>query len=215
MAASGTRSVESLGDRTALGDRPLPGDPRELVPAFGTVAGSTELLLMQVLQENRLKKERIEQMETQSSWHSGRTPTTPMDDQIPQGSPVSLAHPHVSAPVAEPRSNVPFGQEVQHLVPSVAHRQPEQLPHPSGVQSGVSGDAQGVQMFEASALGRIPDRGLGFRGVVGQGLHGGGIGTTNGLRGLSITVCLGLWGKEPLNRWGLILYIWRLPDPFL
>ena len=178
VAASGTRPVESLGDRTALGDRPLPGDPRELVPAFGTVAGSTELLLMQVLQENRFLKVRIEQMESQSSWHSGRTPTAPMDDQIPQGSPVSLAHPHVSAPVAEPKGSVPSRQEVQQLVPSAVYRQLEQLTHPSGVQSGVSGDAQGVQMFEVSALGRIPDQGLGVQSVVGQGLYGGGIGNT-------------------------------------
>ena len=63
VAGSGSRPTESLRGRNALGDRPLPGDPRELVPALGTVAGSTELLLMQVLQENRFLKVRIEQME--------------------------------------------------------------------------------------------------------------------------------------------------------
>ena len=47
-------------------------------------------------------KMRIEQMESQSSWHSGRTPTTPVNDErVPHGSPVSLVHPHVGSQTVE------------------------------------------------------------------------------------------------------------------
>ena len=45
---------------------------------------------------------RIEQMESQSSWRSGRTPTTPVNDEwVPHGSPVSLVHPHVGSQTVE------------------------------------------------------------------------------------------------------------------
>ena len=102
VAGSGTRPAESMIGRSSLGDRPLPGDPRELVPATGSIAGTTDLLLMQALQENRMLKVRIEQMESQSSWHSGRTPTTPREeDKVPQGSPVSFGHPRMSVAMTE------------------------------------------------------------------------------------------------------------------
>ena len=101
-AGSGTRPTESALGRSGMSDRPLPGDTRELVPAVGTLGGNTEALLIQALQENQLLKMRIEQMESQSSWHSGRTPTTPVNEgNMPQGSPVSLVHQHVTAQIAD------------------------------------------------------------------------------------------------------------------
>ena len=51
--------------------RPRPSDGRELVPAVGP--SRVEQLLVQVLEENRALRLRLDQVETQSSWHSGGT----------------------------------------------------------------------------------------------------------------------------------------------
>ena len=79
--------------------RPLPDDVRELVPALPSSGGGLEALLMQVIQENHALRMRVDQMETQSSWHSGRTQTTHPDPDADarMSSPVSLMHRSVGA----------------------------------------------------------------------------------------------------------------------
>ena len=54
--------------------KPDSSDQRELVPASSSVG--VEDLLRRVLEENRLLRVRLDQMETQSSWHSGGTRMT-------------------------------------------------------------------------------------------------------------------------------------------
>ena len=53
--------------------RPQPEDQRELVPAGNS---RVEELLIKMMEENRNLRWRLEQMETQSSWHSGNTRET-------------------------------------------------------------------------------------------------------------------------------------------
>ena len=65
--------------------KPLPEDSRELVPA---ASARVEEMLRQVLEENRLLRLRLDQMETQSSWHSGGTRNT---HEGAEQSPVSFA----------------------------------------------------------------------------------------------------------------------------
>ena len=50
--------------------RPEPADSRELVRARGGVSSRVEQLLTQVLEKNRQLRMRLDQVETQSSWHS-------------------------------------------------------------------------------------------------------------------------------------------------
>ena len=56
-----------------VGNEPRPDvqDQRKLVPAANS--GRVEDLLLQVIEENRQLRVRLDQMETQSSWHSGGT----------------------------------------------------------------------------------------------------------------------------------------------
>ncbi|CAE7193732.1 RE1 [Symbiodinium natans] len=66
--------------------RPEGDDQRELIPA--TEPGSRiEYLLEQVIEENRALKRRLEQVESQSSWHSAGTP----QELAPWMSPASFA----------------------------------------------------------------------------------------------------------------------------
>ena len=67
------------------GRKPLPGDQRELVPVIPRRA---EELLEQMAEENRSLRLRLEQLETQSSWHSGGTRAS---QEMPEQSPVSFA----------------------------------------------------------------------------------------------------------------------------
>ena len=84
---------------TELVTRPLPDDVRELVPALPSSGSGLEALLMQVIQENHVLRMRVDQMETQSSWYSGRTQTTHPDPDADarMSSPVSLMHRSVGA----------------------------------------------------------------------------------------------------------------------
>ena len=66
--------------------RPSPGDQRELVPARNS---RMEELLMRMMEENRTLRVRLEQMETQSSWHSGNTSDT--SHAAGEHSPISCA----------------------------------------------------------------------------------------------------------------------------
>ena len=185
-AGSGTRPTESMIGRSSLGDRPLPGDPRELVPATGSIAGTTEWLLMQALQENRMLKVRIEQMESQSSWHSGRAPTTPREqDQVPQGSPVSFVHPYMSvamtedgrAPQVNPQTQVAAVNTVGGL------GLPAQAVGMRGVQFPSGREHSVVQPFGQSAHVRVPNQSQRVQGPMGglQG-YGSGCGVTDGSR---------------------------------
>ena len=184
-AGSGTRPTESMIGRSSLGDRPLPGDPRELVPATGSIAGTTELLLMQALQENRMLKVKIEQMESQSSWHSGRAPTTPREqDQVPQGSPVSFVHPHMSvvmteadrAPQVNPQTQVAAVNTVRGL------GLPDQAVGMSGVQFPSGREHSAVQLFGQSAHVRVPNQSQRVPGPGGLQGYGSGCGVTDGYR---------------------------------
>ena len=65
--------------------RPLPSDSRELVPVTPVQPSRVEQLLAQVLEENRALRMRLDQVETQSSWHSGGTRMSNMEQ-----SPVSF-----------------------------------------------------------------------------------------------------------------------------
>ena len=62
-------SVLAVALRPSRDERPDSGDQRELVPAASP--SRIEDLLLQVIQENRHLRLRLDQMETQSSWHSG------------------------------------------------------------------------------------------------------------------------------------------------
>ena len=77
--------------------RPFPGDSRELVPAIADGTSRLEALLLQVMEENRSLRMRVDQMETQSSWHSGRTQATPPELEAHMSSPVSLMNSSVGA----------------------------------------------------------------------------------------------------------------------
>ena len=185
VAGSATRPGESVLGRGNLSDRPSPGDTRELVPALGIGTGSTEALLIQALQENQLLKLRIEQMESQSSWHSGRTPTTPLEnEQIPQGSPVSLVHQHVSA---QPGQSI-SGPQVGQVVPFTEFGA-SPLGGMNSVQSGNPSanavPASVVQFAEQAAHARVSDQGQGlFGSMVGGNLYGNRYGVMDSQRGL-------------------------------
>ena len=191
VAGSGTRPTESMIGRSSLGDRPLPGDPRELVPATGSIAGTTELLLMQALQENRMLKVKIEQMESQSSWHSGRTPTTPREqDQVPQGSPVSFVHPRMSVAMTEVGRAEQVNPQTQVAAVNtvVGLGSPAQAVGMSGVQFPSGREHSAVQPFGQSAHMRVPNQSQRVQGsTVGLegpmvGLQGYGGGITDGSR---------------------------------
>ena len=190
-AASVTRPAESALGRGNLSDRPSPRDTRELVPALGIGTGSTEALLIQALQENQLLKLRIEQMESQSSWHSGRTPTTPLEnEQIPQGSPVSLVHQHVSAQPGQSTSGPQVGQAVPftELGASPFTGQPGPFGGMSSVQPGNpranAVPASVVQFAEQAAHARVSEQGQGlFGSMVGGSLYGNRYGVMDSQRG--------------------------------
>ena len=65
--------------------RPAPTDSRELVPVETSGPSRVEQLLAQLLEENRNLRLRLDQVETQSSWHSGGTRLTGVEQ-----SPVSF-----------------------------------------------------------------------------------------------------------------------------
>ena len=148
------------------------------------------MLLIQALQENQLLKMKIEQMESQSSWHSGRTPTTPMnDDRIPQGSPVSLGQPHVGAQMMD-QIGYPSSQMVREIdtrtgpCPGSRLQWESQsvVQHKIGNPNAVN--ASIVQSFESPAQLRVPAPVPKVQGsMVGYGIYGGGEGFVDGLQG--------------------------------
>ena len=62
-------SANKLTSAVQSPDKPLPEDPRELVPA-ASEGSRVEAMLLQVIEENRLLRSRLDQVE-RSSWHSG------------------------------------------------------------------------------------------------------------------------------------------------
>ena len=100
-------SANKLTSAVQSPDKPLPEDPRELVPA-ASEGSRVEAMLLQVIEENRLLRSRLDQVE-RSSWHSGGTRNT---GELPVGSPVSFA----------PPSDFPVGAEYLRQGPSVLER---------------------------------------------------------------------------------------------
>ena len=151
MAASLTARPEQVEPRDAvfsvLGTsetetRPLPGDTRELVPAKATEPPRMEFLLTQIMEENRLLRARLEQYDTQSSRHSGRTQGTPLAEVAAQGSPVSLMHRSVGAVVAEGPSRA--------LVQDVSMQTASGFSNPiDGVQGGLRSHGEAAVLRES------------------------------------------------------------------
>ena len=96
---------------TEAGGRPTADDTRELVPAAGVhgppMSSRVEELLVQMLEENRNLRMRLEQVETQSSWHSGNTGAT--SHGAMEHSPVSFAPVSGAVGVQEVNSQVRRG----------------------------------------------------------------------------------------------------------
>ena len=75
----------SVGSR----DKPMSEDPRELIPGTDPQASRVEELLLQVISENRMLRQRLDQVETYSNWRG----IAPGGQNGPLSSPVSLAPP--------------------------------------------------------------------------------------------------------------------------
>ena len=75
----------SVGSR----DKPMPEDSRELIPGTDPPASRVEELLLQVISENRMLRQRLDQVETYSNWRG----IAPGGQNGPLSSPVSLASP--------------------------------------------------------------------------------------------------------------------------
>ena len=108
------RPSESMAELTVAlmgqrGDQPSSEDNRELVPAMGA---RVQDLLIQMMEENRSLRLRLEQLETQSSWHSQGTRVTP---DTPEHSPVSFAPGGVEVRVGQPVVDRVSGESLLRL----------------------------------------------------------------------------------------------------
>ena len=127
----------------SFSERPGPEDQRELVPDAAGSPNKIESLLLQVIEENRLLRSRLDQVE-RSSWHSGATRNT---QEAPVASPASF----------DPRSSLLIGSDptgvgtVQRLEEFVGNNDPRVLSELQLVAAGGSGWSQ--------PFGRMPPTG--------------------------------------------------------
>ncbi|CAE7605438.1 TY5A [Symbiodinium sp. CCMP2592] len=85
LSTSSPEKDHSVGSR----DRPLPEDPRELIPGSDAQPSRVEELLLQAISENRMLRQRLDQVEVQSNWRN----MAPSGQDGPVGSPASLTPP--------------------------------------------------------------------------------------------------------------------------